>query len=348
MDGGLGHGNSNNFSGQSAMETLIEDEKRDNFVKKHNIKIIRIDCKKSDLHYIKNNIFNSKLIELFDLSKIDWNKIEIFALSSRVKEACDLWNKGMKNTKKISNIMKMCRSTIIKYLTKGGKDKLNWCDYDPKQSWKKYTHLRKKYIRTTIGYTKPVVQLSLKGKFIKEFTGVIEAEKQIKIKHIYDCCNKKRNQSGGYIWLYKTDYIKYQNINNNGKIIIQLSFDGQFIKEWNSIIEAEKELNINNIILCCENLCNYIDNYKWIYKSNYDKNNNYDNRSHIKKKIVQLDLNNNFIKEYNSIAEAEKETNILNQNITKCCKGKRNHAGKFKWMYKSDYEKYIEDKNNIA
>src|SRR5574344_202584 len=46
-------------------------------------------CRKSELEYIKNNIFESKLNEIFDLSKIKWDECEEFALSNRVKEACD-------------------------------------------------------------------------------------------------------------------------------------------------------------------------------------------------------------------------------------------------------------------
>lgn len=32
---------------------------------------------------------------------------------------------------------------------------------------------------------------------------MIEAEKQLKIKHIYDCCNGKLKTSGGFIWRYE-------------------------------------------------------------------------------------------------------------------------------------------------
>ena len=51
------------------------------------------------------------------------------------------------------------------------------------------------------------------------------------------------------------------------------------------------------------------------------------------KKVNQYDLNNNFIKTWNDIHEAEKELNIFRSNIIKCCKGERKSCGGFKWSY---------------
>lgn len=42
-----------------------------------------IDCRKSDFEFIKNNILNSDLAEMFDLNKVDWNKL-ISTIGSKV------------------------------------------------------------------------------------------------------------------------------------------------------------------------------------------------------------------------------------------------------------------------
>lgn len=89
---------------------------------------IIIDCRESNLEFIKNNILNSNLSDTFDLSIIDWDKVQKFALGTRVKEACDLWNSGIESTKEIATIMKVCYSTICKWLTRGYE--LNWCTYN--------------------------------------------------------------------------------------------------------------------------------------------------------------------------------------------------------------------------
>lgn len=53
-----------------------------------------------------------------------------------------------------------------------------------------------------------------------------------------------------------------------------------------------------------------------------------------KKSIIQLNLQNNFIKEWDSCIEASRELKITPSSITACCKNKRKTAGSFKWCYK--------------
>ena len=52
----------------------------------------------------------------------------------------------------------------------------------------------------------------------------------------------------------------------------------------------------------------------------------------ITKIILQYDLKGNFIKEWESMAEARRQTNI--SHICCCCKGQRKTAGGFIWKYK--------------
>lgn len=133
MDGGLGHGYKNNLNGRSKEDrklTKEKDRQKEILAERHDIQIIRIDCLKSDLEYIKNNILNSKLNDLFNLSTIDWLNCYKFAYGSRVKEAVNYWNNGIRNTVEIGKIMKISRNTIAKYLKQG--NELGLCDYDPK------------------------------------------------------------------------------------------------------------------------------------------------------------------------------------------------------------------------
>lgn len=51
------------------------------------------------------------------------------------------------------------------------------------------------------------------------------------------------------------------------------------------------------------------------------------------KKIVQRDMNDNFISTYESAYEAQRITGIQATNIGKCCLGERRSAGKFKWEF---------------
>jgi hypothetical protein len=124
------------FSTIEGAKTLDEEIENDRLKKElaltNGIKpenYIIIDCRESTLEWIKNNILNSKLNELFDLSSIDWLKAEEFALSNRVKEVCDLWNNNSNiTTTKISELTKLSSDTIRVYLKQGAT--LGWNNYN--------------------------------------------------------------------------------------------------------------------------------------------------------------------------------------------------------------------------
>ena len=52
------------------------------------------------------------------------------------------------------------------------------------------------------------------------------------------------------------------------------------------------------------------------------------------KTVLQFDLNDNLVKEYPSIRQAERETGFAIQNVINCCKGKQKTAYNYKWKYK--------------
>ena len=51
--------------------------------------------------------------------------------------------------------------------------------------------------------------------------------------------------------------------------------------------------------------------------------------------IIQMDLDGNFIKEWESAISVTKELNFDRSHITKCCKNKLKTFKKFKWKYKN-------------
>ena len=80
---------------------------------------------------------------------------------------------------------------------------------------------------------------------------------------------------------------------------------------------------------------NNLENLEWCthkYNCNYGgrKNGNQDKT----KKVAQYDLNDNLIKIYDSLSQAEKETNTpKSSGISKCCRGKQEIYINFKWKY---------------
>ena len=96
---------------------------------------IVIDCRYSEFEFIKNNIINSRLNEIFDLSEINWKDIEINLQNSLIKEVCEYWNihkeinKENLTTTYLGKLFNSNRGNIRKYLKIG--NKLGWCNYNP-------------------------------------------------------------------------------------------------------------------------------------------------------------------------------------------------------------------------
>lgn len=76
-------------------------------------------------------------------------------------------------------------------------------------------------------------------------------------------------------------------------------------------------------------------NLEWATVSENNRHMYLTNRGTKAKEVFQYDLNGNFIKRFDSPIDAEKETGIARQNISKVGRGLRNHAGGFFWTYAS-------------
>lgn len=88
-------------------------------------------------------------------------------------------------------------------------------------------------------------------------------------------------------------------------------------------------------------LNNHADNLEWC---GYSYNNNYGNRNKIvsdkmtngklSKKVLQITLNGDFVKEYPSTKQVERELGFYHSHISKCCLGTRDSAYGYKWKFK--------------
>lgn len=84
---------------------------------------------------------------------------------------------------------------------------------------------------------------------------------------------------------------------------------------------------------------NYVDNLEWCdrkYNINYNnlsKRINRINRKDLSKQVYQYDLNNNFIKKWESTMEIQRQLKYCNSAISECCNGKRRNAYGYIWKY---------------
>lgn len=125
MDG-LFHFIDNPMSGQTKEESHRIDVLKDKMAREHNIKPIRINCEKSNINHIKNNILDSDLAKVFNLSIIDWNECDKFAATSIFIEVCNMWENKF-TAKQIGEFFNISYGTVYKYLNRGEENGL--CKY---------------------------------------------------------------------------------------------------------------------------------------------------------------------------------------------------------------------------
>lgn len=153
MDGGF-HNKDNSMNGQTKEESKYIDNEKDRLALENGYDVIRIDCDKSSLLYIKQNMLNSKLNELFDLSKIDWNQCEEFINNNLKKQVCSYYKTFLDTTINISNKFNLSVDTVRSYLKDG--TELGWCDYNAKESARKSSSIIGKNTRKKLKYLKMV------------------------------------------------------------------------------------------------------------------------------------------------------------------------------------------------
>lgn len=133
---------------------------------------------------------------------------------------------------------------------------------------------------------------------------------------------------------------------NKGYMIVVLSKNGKTKTYRIHRLVAESFIDNPNNYKCVnhkdENKANNnIDNLEWC---TYKYNNNYGTKPQKiskgnSKKVNQYDKELNFIKQWGSMAEAEKKLNIkrASVNISACCKNKLKSAYGYVWRYSNDY-----------
>lgn len=143
---------------------------------------------------------------------------------------------------------------------------------------------------------------------------------------------KLRLQKNGYVRvsLSKGSKIKYCNIHR----LVAEAFipNPNNLPEVNHKDEDKTNNRVENLEYCDRK---YNNNYGSRIERGIEKRINHPK---LCKPILQFSLSGDFIKEYPSQKEAQRQTGVINQNIYQCCNGKRKQAGGYIWRYKKEQD----------
>lgn len=193
------------LSGKTYLEEQYNDEDKMFYAKEYG-KIenyIVLDCRKSELHWIKHSVLESGLLEILEIipDTIDWDECHEFALSNVTKNVCEAYEQN-KNINVLCEMFNLSRNAIRDKLKQGSK--FGWCTYDPKEAIANAR--RERGIKIVQTMSKVVVQMDMDGNSIAEFPSIQEAQRALSVSHIWDCIIGTRHSAGGYRWRYKNEH----------------------------------------------------------------------------------------------------------------------------------------------
>lgn len=122
--------------------------------------------------------------------------------------------------------------------------------------------------------------------------------------------------------------------NGNGKKVKQYDLNGNFIKEYNSIIEAARQCNVSDtgISNCCAKRRKQCGGFLWCY-DNQEIVTPYKAKGMT---VNQYDLKGNYIQSFKSAAEAARFVDRDKTQISQCCRNKKGSVAKYQWRYDGD------------
>lgn len=179
------------------------DEYKDLMALKNNLRVIRINCSKSELTFIKNNILTSELNNILELSNVNWEEVEKFAISNLLLKACRLKkDNDLYTTSEISKTLSISQDTICRWL-KIGND-LGLCKYNAKEEMSR--NGKRQYHGD-----KQIVVYDLNENFLLECSSIKELSdiskeklgKYISRTSISKCCNGHIDNVKGFIIKFK-------------------------------------------------------------------------------------------------------------------------------------------------
>lgn len=196
------------------------------------------------------------------------------------------------------------------------------------------TLIRSKYVynecrerECNLDSLKPVYMFDLTGKFLKRFSQVQEAAKYLNTSNLYstekavrNCCLGTTQQSFGYYWSYEKSF--KSPTNNRTTPVAQYTYSGKFIRHFDSISEAERELHLSTIEQAVSNFC-LAGGYQWRRFTGDTSDIPMHITNSLRYKVIPINMystDGKLLEQFNSIKECgEKHPEFTNSQIARVC-----------------------------
>lgn len=203
---------------------------------------------------------------------------------------------------------------------------------------------------------KMVAQYTFAGDLVQVYKSETDAKLKTNITSISSVINGKIDIAGGYLWRFVDDEnnvpIKIEPYKGGLRKcrIIQIDDNGDIVGDFDSIGQASKITGVNNVLIGdCVNKRNgrlTAGGYRWkkidfdvdISQLHFEKYNYIKPKSTCigKRKVNMYELNDTYIRTFNTTIEACTFVGKNSSNISKCCRGEQKTCGDFKWFYADD------------
>jgi len=204
--------------------------------------------------------------------------------------------------------------------------------------------LRLKNLKLSIEKLKiKTYKYSLEGNFITEYSSISEAayNNNTLPTDICLCFKGLKKRAGKFMWKnFKIDKIKsYKECileNKKTKKVYQYDLNGNFVKEWKSILEITNSTKIKESALrnCLCELSKSCNNFKWFYSKQTK-----DISKKVKLQVFCL-LKNNFLGEFYSFSDAENFFKLPKNSISVYLKRNKPH---YKYIFKTINNKQLKN-----
>lgn len=214
------HGNQHyeDSSWGSCEKVQENDLNKQELAEKHVSRYVVLDARDSSLKHMRQSILRSELDDILMLycysNKFTWKEIHKKSISPIISTIVDHYNSGITNISELSEILKISKQTVVRYLKEA--TYLNLCNYDPEQ--KKIDTLNRNHAFNSERTSKPIMCINdgrvFRNARIAEENSMVIYGKQLDRRNIHDACSGRQKKTKGLRFKFISRQ-EFNDIKNN-------------------------------------------------------------------------------------------------------------------------------------